>query len=120
MFNLPSSVVGTGPPGKRDQPSPGPAMRPFIVILGIFLGSLVSIAFGLAVVLLVFWLLQDEYDRFAAEMPALLRSTGIFTLLAALCGAGFFGTLYRRWWRHGVLAVFWLALLLTGWYYWPY
>ena len=95
-------------------------MRPFTVILGILLGSLVAIAFGLAVVSLVFWLLQSDYERFASEMPALLRNTGIFTLLAAVAAAGFIGTIYRHPWRHSVLAVFWAALAATGWYYWPY
>ncbi|RMF99219.1 MAG: hypothetical protein D6727_00600 [Gammaproteobacteria bacterium] len=94
-------------------------MRPFTVILGIFLGSIVSIAFSLAVVALVFWLLQDEYQQFAAEMPALVRSTAIFAGLAGLCAAGFHATLTRRRWRHAVLALFWVSLAATGWYYWP-
>ena len=95
-------------------------MRPFTVIMGILLGSLVSIAFSLAVVLLVFWLLQGENDRFASEMPALLQATGIFAVLAACSVAAFAGTVYRSPWRHPVLAVFWAALCAVGWYYWPY
>ena len=120
MFNPLTSVVALAPTGKRESVIPGVGMRPFSVILGILLGSLVSIAFGLAVVVLVFWLLQDEYDRFAAEMPALLRRTGIFAGLATIGAAAFVGTLYRRRWRYGMLAIFWTALAATGWHYWPY
>ena len=94
-------------------------MTPFTVLLGITLGSLVSIALSLAGVLLVFWILQDESPRFDAELPELLRSTVIFLSLAVIAGAGFFGTLKRRPWRHYCLAVLWLGLIMTGWYYWP-
>ena len=94
-------------------------MRPFTVILGILLGSLVAMAFGLTVVALVFWLPQGEYEQFAAEMPALLTSTAMFTGLAAVCGVAFYATVTRRRWRHAVLSLFWLALFATGWYYWP-
>lgn len=94
-------------------------MNPFTVILGITLGSLVSIAFSLGGVLLVFWILQDESPRFDAEMPELLRSTAIFFILAAIAGVGFIGTLKKTRWRHACLALLWCALIGTGWYYWP-
>ncbi len=95
-------------------------MKPFTIILGILLGSLAAIAFGLGVVALVFALIQDDSGRLASETPSLLESTGIFTLLAVICAAAFFGTLRRRSWRFAVLAILWLGLLLTGRHYWPY
>jgi uncharacterized transporter YbjL len=94
-------------------------MSPFTVVLGITLGSLVSIAFSLSGVLFVFWFLQDESPRFAAEMPELLRSTAIFFALAATAAAGFIGTLKKKNWRHVCLALLWSGLIGTGWYYWP-
>ena len=94
-------------------------MRPFNVILGILLGSLVAIVFGLAVVLFLFWFLQDEHPRFATELPELGRSTIIFAGLAVLAGAGLLGSLRRRPWRYLVLGSLWAGLLFTGWYYWP-
>ena len=94
-------------------------MNPFTVVLGITLGSLVSIAFSLGGVLFVFWYLQDESPRFEAEMPELLRSTVIFFFLAAIAAAGLFGTLKNKGWRHSCLALLWFGLIGTGWYYWP-
>jgi uncharacterized membrane protein YjjB (DUF3815 family) len=94
-------------------------MHPFTIILGILLGSLVAIAFGLAVVGFIFWLIQGESPRVAQEMPMLLRSASIFTALAAAAAWGFLGTLRRRRWRYPVLAVLWAGLVAAGWYYWP-
>jgi hypothetical protein len=94
-------------------------MFPFTVILGILLGSLVAIAFGLAVVAFVFWLLQEQYPRVSDEMPMLLRSAGIFTLLASAAALSFVGALRRKTWRYAALTALWLGLAATGWYYWP-
>jgi len=94
-------------------------LKPFTVILGIALGSVFSIAFSLAGVLLVFWLLQDESPRFRAEMPELARSTLIFTGLAVFAGVSFWGTVKERLWRYASLLAFWLGLAGTAWYYWP-
>lgn len=94
-------------------------MNPFTVILGITLGSLVSIAFSLSGVLFVFWLLQDESPRFDAELPELLRSTAIFIALAAIAAVSFIGTVKNKRWRHGSLAFLWLGLVGAGLYYWP-
>ncbi len=94
-------------------------MRPFTVILGIFLGSLGAIAFGLAVVALIFAILRSDYPRVANELPLLLRSAAIFALLSLLAGAAFLGSLRQRSWRYSVLTVFWAGLFATGWYYWP-
>ena len=94
-------------------------MRPFIVILGIVLGSLVSVAFSLSVVLLVFLILLDDHPRFSAEMPELVRGTLIFLALAAVAAVGFVGTLRRRPWRFLVLILLWAGLLSTAYYYWP-
>ena len=94
-------------------------MNPFTVLLGIVLGSLVSIALSLAGVLLVFWILRDESPRFDSEMPELVRSTVIFSLLALLAAGGFIGTLWRKHWRYPCLTLLWLGLIATVWSYWP-
>jgi len=92
---------------------------PFSVLLGIILGTVFSIAFGLAIVCFVFWVLQDEEPRLVAETGPLLASTGIFTALALVAGISFFASLHKADWRHLPMGVLWAGLLLTGTYYWP-
>lgn len=94
-------------------------MNPFTAILGIVAGSLVSVAFGLAVVLFVFWMLRNDHPVFAAELPELARGVLMFSLLAVLSATGFLGTLWSRSWRYAPLALMWIGLGLVGWYYWP-
>lgn len=94
-------------------------MQPFTVILGVVLGSLFSVAFSLAVVLFVFWILRDDHPRFDAELPELFRATLIFAGLALMAGFGFWGTLKARTWRYAFLALLWAGLMAAGWYYWP-
>ena len=93
--------------------------RPFTVLLGIILGTLFAIAFGLSVVSLVFWILKDEEPRLAAEFGSLLISTGIFAVLSVVAGSSFYGSLRRAVWRHVPMACLWFGILLTGRYYWP-
>jgi hypothetical protein len=92
---------------------------PFSVLLGIVLGTLFSIAFGLAIVCFVFWVLQDEEPRLLGEVANLVKSTGIFTALSVIAGMSFFGSLHKAAWRHLPMAGLWLGLLLAGSYYWP-
>lgn len=94
-------------------------MHPFTVVLGILLGSLFSISFSLTVVLLVFQILQNDDPRFTEEMPELLRSTLIFSVLTAIAAFGFVGTIRQRAWRYACLPLLWLGLLGTALYYWP-
>jgi uncharacterized transporter YbjL len=94
-------------------------MHPFTVVLGILLGSLFSISFSLSIVLLIFWILQDDAPRFTDEMPELVRSTLIFVVLTTIAAFGFVGTIRRRAWRYACLAMLWAGLLGTAVYYWP-
>ena len=94
-------------------------MQPLTVILGIILGSCVSIAFSLSAVLLIFWLLSAEYPRFAAEMPALALAVAVFWTLAAMAAAGFIGTVKARAWRYFAYIGLFCGMVLTGRFYWP-
>jgi hypothetical protein len=94
-------------------------VQPFTVILGIIFGSLVSIAFSLSVVMLVFLILYDDHPRFSAEMPEVIRGTLIFSFLALAAGASFFGTLKHRTWRFFGLGLLCLGLVAARYYYWP-
>jgi hypothetical protein len=92
---------------------------PFSVLLGIVLGTVFSIAFGLSIVCFVFWVLQDEEPRLLAEVSSLVKSTGIFAGLSIVAGISFFGSLHKSAWRHFPIATLWLGLLMAGRYYWP-
>jgi len=92
---------------------------PFTVLMGILLGTVFSIAFGLAIVCFVFWFLRDEAPRLAAEFNSLISSTAIFIALSVIAGLSFYASLKKTSWRHLPIAVLWLGLLLAGRYYWP-
>lgn len=94
-------------------------MRPLAVLLGIVMGSTVSIAIGLAMTLVVFALLPEHADRIDAEFDPLLRMLAVMSLAAAAAVASFYSELRDRRWRfaaHGLLAVV-MALLIFA--YWP-
>jgi Na+-driven multidrug efflux pump len=94
-------------------------LRPLTIINGILLGSAASIAAGLSVVLLLFFLLIDEHPRLAEEYPSLVVSTLIFLGLTAVCAFSFVGLLKQ--WRSRWLgqALMWLGLVLVVAYYLP-
>jgi len=94
-------------------------MQPFTVILGVILGSLVSIAFSLSAVTLIFWILRGDHPQFSAELPELTRAMGIFVVLALTGFAAFVATLRRTSWRYLPLALMWAGLGAAGFYYWP-
>jgi len=94
-------------------------MQPLTVLLGIVFGTLFAIAFGLGVVLLIFWLLQGEYPRVGSEVPELLRAVAMFTILALVSGFSFTGSLRRTRWRWLALVGLVAGLFLVGAYYWP-
>ncbi len=94
-------------------------MRPLTIITGILLGSAASIAVGLAVVLLLFFLLIDEHPRLADEYPALVSSTFVFLALTVVCAISFLG-LIRNWrWRWLAQAAMWSGVVLVVLYYLP-
>lgn len=90
-----------------------------MVINGLLLGSCLSIAVSLALVLIVFLLIGDEYPRLQHEFRPLLHSTLIFFVMTVISAASFYSLLIgdrRRHWAQGLM---WVGLLATGWYYWP-
>ena len=94
-------------------------MRPLAVLLGIVMGSTVSIALCLAMTLVVFLLIPEFASRVSDEFPPLLRTLAGSTVLAALAALAFFGEVRGTAWRrlaHGALSV---GLLLTVLLAWP-
>ena len=68
-------------------------MQPLTVILGIVLGSVFSVAFGLGIVWLIFDWRQVEDSRFALELPELARATILFSLVTVVSALAFMGSL---------------------------
>ena len=94
-------------------------MRPLVVLLGIVMGSTVSIAAALLLTGVVFLLLPEYGARLAEESRPLLAACLLSVLLASAAAASFYGELRARSWRfaaHGALLV---MLVLSLWTYWP-
>lgn len=94
-------------------------MRPLTILLGIVMGSTVSLAVGLVMTWVVILFLPRDAERFAPEQAPLLQAIAIFTALAAATAASFYGDLRSRAWRLAAHAVTALLLGATMWVYWP-
>ncbi len=94
-------------------------MRPLVVLLGIVMGSTVSIAAALLMTAVVFLLLPGYGARLADERAPLMVACLLMVTLAASAVASFYSEAKRRPWR--VLAHVGLAAMLaiTAWTYWP-
>ena len=87
-------------------------MRPLAVLLGIVMGSTVSVAIGLAMTLVVFLFLPEHGSRVDEEFAPLLRALGTTLLLAATAVASFYGELRTLAWRRSAQAL--LVVLLVA------
>ena len=94
-------------------------MRPLVVLLGIVMGSTVSIAAALLLTGVVFLLLPEYGARLAEESRPLLAAFLLSVSLAGIAATSFYGELRMRTWRraaHGALLV---VLAVALWMYWP-
>jgi hypothetical protein len=94
-------------------------MSPLAVLTGIIMGSAVTIAIGLAMVIVVFLSLSGDQPGLAREYGRLLTSFGLFLALALVSGYAFAGTLRPRRWLWYAQAGTWLGIGAIAWYYWP-
>ena len=94
-------------------------MRPLMVINGILLGSSLSIAVSLALVLIVFLVIGDDYPRVQQENGPLLVSLMIFIGMTILSALSFYTLAKTHPRRFQAQVLMYLGLLATGWYYWP-
>lgn len=94
-------------------------MQPLTVVLGIVLGSVFSIAFGLAIVWFIFGMRQAEDARFALELPEVARATVLFTAVTVVSAFAFVGSLKAAPWRVWPILAMLLGLAGIGSYYWP-
>jgi hypothetical protein len=94
-------------------------MRPLVVLLGIVMGSTVSIAAALLMTGTVFLLLPEHGDRLADESRPLLIACAISIALAGVAAASFYGELRGRAWRHVAHVGLAMMLAVAAWTYWP-
>lgn len=94
-------------------------MSPLAVLNAIIFGSSAAISFGLLGVVVIFLVLKGSNPALGTEFPALLRSSVVFVLLAAVSGASLLSLLKTLKWRWLAQAAMWLALAGTVAVYWP-
>lgn len=92
-------------------------MRPLVVLLGIVMGSTVSIAAALLMTGVVF-LLVPGHDL-ADERAPLLLACSLSLLLAGVATTSFYGELRTRRWRFAAHAALTVMLAIALWIYWP-
>ncbi len=94
-------------------------MTPLAVLVGIVMGSAVTITLGLALVLCVFLLMGQEYPALGREYGPLLQSFFLFLTLAFVSSYAFMGILRLRPWRFWAVTVVLLNVAALAWHYWP-
>lgn len=94
-------------------------MRPLAVLNAIIFGSAAAITFGLLGVVVIFLVLKGSNPALNSEFPALLRSSAVFAVLAAVSGASLLGLLKTQTWRWWAQGAMWMAVAGIALLYWP-
>ncbi|HET9863537.1 MAG TPA: hypothetical protein VFP37_08850 [Steroidobacteraceae bacterium] len=94
-------------------------MRPLVVLLGIVMGSTVSIAVALLLTGVVFLLIPEYSHWIADERRPLAWACLLSVGLASIAITSFYGELKQRGWRLVAHAALALMLGLALWTYWP-
>jgi hypothetical protein len=94
-------------------------MRPLVVLLGIVMGSTVSIALTLFLIGVVYLLMPEYGERLAEEKGQVLAACLIAVFLAALAVTSFYAELRSRSWRYAAHVALALVLATVLWVYWP-
>jgi hypothetical protein len=94
-------------------------MKPLAVLIGIVMGSAVSLAVGLLMTMIVILLIPEHADRLAAEKAPLVQAILLFTLLSAAAAASFYGEIRLRRWRFPAHVAMVAVLGAAFWMYWP-
>lgn len=94
-------------------------MRPLTVLIGILLGTSVSITFSVAGVSLISSLLSGTHPELAGDVPSLVTLLVMSAFLTAATAASFVGELRRRSWRFRAHAATVAVLGFMIYWYWP-
>jgi multisubunit Na+/H+ antiporter MnhC subunit len=94
-------------------------MRPLAVLIGIVMGSTLSMAVALALTGIVVLLLPEHAERFEPEKTPLLQALVLTSGLTGLAAASFIGELRQQTWRLAAHAALLAGLGFAIWVYWP-
>jgi hypothetical protein len=94
-------------------------MRPLVVLIGIVMGSTVSIAVVLLMVGVVFLLMPESAGRLQEERRPLLVACAVLIPLAGVAVASFYSELRERSWRFAAHGALLAMLAVAAWTYWP-
>lgn len=109
--------------GAGDKPAARPnrqeTMRPLAMLIGIVMGSTLSIFVALTLTGIVLLFLPEHADRIAEERGPLLQAIGLAFVLTSLAATSFIGEIRARGWRPAAHVALAAGLVLAGWIYWP-
>jgi len=94
-------------------------MKPLAMLIGIVMGSAVSITVALTLTLIVFMFLPEYAGRIGEEFPPLLRALAGSGLIAVVAGSAFYGEVRVAGWRRWPQWALAVLLVLLGWLVWP-
>ena len=94
-------------------------MRPLAVLIGIVMGSAVSLAVGLLLTWITLLFLPEYAAQLTQERAPLAEAIAVFTLISAAAGASFYAEIRERRWRLAAHAGTVAFLGLAVWLYWP-
>jgi hypothetical protein len=94
-------------------------MRPLTVLIGIVMGSAVSLAVGLLLTWITLLFLPEYAAQLTQERAPLAEAIAVFTLISAASGASFYAEARERRWRLAAHAATVGFLALAVWLYWP-
>jgi hypothetical protein len=94
-------------------------VRPLAVLIGIVMGSAVSLAVGLLLTWITLLFLPEYAQQLTQERAPLAQAIGIFSLISACAGASFYGEIRERRWRLAAHAATVAALGWAVYLYWP-
>jgi hypothetical protein len=94
-------------------------MRPLVVLIGIVMGSTVSVAVVLLMVGVVFLLMPESAGRLAEERRPLLLACAVLLPLAGVAVASFYAEIRERSWRMAAHGALLSMLAVAAWTYWP-
>jgi len=94
-------------------------LRPLALLLGIAMGSAISLTAGLALTVVVFLALPEYRERLHGELSPLLEGLLWAVALASTASASFVGEIRAKSWRRPVQLVFLIILMSMSWHFWP-